>query len=48
MSDDSKMIDLFNQWEQVWHEGKFDLVPSCRPIGLQTASSQRPGLCCYR
>jgi hypothetical protein len=20
---DSKIIDLFNRWEQVWHEGKF-------------------------
>jgi len=29
MSDDSVMIDLFNRWEQVWNEGKFDLVPSC-------------------
>lgn len=23
------MIALFNRWEQVWNEGKFDLVPSC-------------------
>ena len=29
MSQDSTMIDLFNRWEQVWNEGKFDLVPSC-------------------
>jgi SnoaL-like domain len=29
MPEESKMIDLFNRWEQVWHEGKFDLVPSC-------------------
>ncbi len=29
MTDESVMIDLFNRWEQVWHEGKFDLVPSC-------------------
>jgi len=28
MSQDSAMIDLFNRWEQVWNEGKFDLVPS--------------------
>jgi hypothetical protein len=26
---DSEMIDLFNRWEQIWHEGKFDLMPSC-------------------
>jgi hypothetical protein len=29
MSDDSVMRDLFDRWERVWHEGKFDLVPSC-------------------
>jgi hypothetical protein len=29
MSQDSPMIDLFNRWEQVWNEGKFDLVSSC-------------------
>jgi hypothetical protein len=29
MSQESAMVDLFNRWEQVWHEGKFDLVPSC-------------------
>ncbi len=23
------MIDLFNRWEQVWNDGKFDLAPSC-------------------
>src|SRR5215831_6040597 len=21
--------DLFDRWEKVWHEGDFDLVPSC-------------------
>lgn len=29
MSTESEMIGLFNRWEQVWNEGKFDLVPSC-------------------
>jgi SnoaL-like domain len=29
MSQDSGMIDLFNRWEQVWNDGKFDLAPSC-------------------
>lgn len=28
-SQESGMVDLFNRWERVWHEGKFDLVPSC-------------------
>jgi hypothetical protein len=23
------MTDLFDRWERVWHEGQFDLVPSC-------------------
>jgi hypothetical protein len=21
--------DLFDRWERVWHEGRYDLVPSC-------------------
>jgi SnoaL-like domain len=29
MSEQSMMIDLFDRWERVWHEGQFDLVPSC-------------------
>ena len=28
-ADEKPTIDLFNRWEQVWHEGRFDLVPSC-------------------
>jgi hypothetical protein len=23
------MRDLFDRWERVWHEGEYDLVPSC-------------------
>src|SRR5260370_37563170 len=23
------MSDLFDQWERVWHEGQYDLIPSC-------------------
>ena len=26
MSDDSVIRDLFDHWEQVWHEGRYDLV----------------------
>ena len=26
---DNNMIDLFNKWERVWHEGKYDLIPDC-------------------
>jgi hypothetical protein len=29
MSDQAMMRDLFDRWEQVWHEGQFDLVASC-------------------
>ncbi len=29
MAQKSVMIDLFNRWERVWNEGKFELVPSC-------------------
>ena len=39
MSQES-MIDLFNRWEQVWHEGKFDLVPSC-VTGTYTRHDQK-------
>ena len=28
-SDESEIRDLFDRWEQVWHEGRYDLVPSC-------------------
>jgi hypothetical protein len=29
VSDQSTMRDLFDRWESVWHQGKFDLVPGC-------------------
>jgi hypothetical protein len=29
MSDESVMRELFDRWERVWHEGQYDLVPSC-------------------
>jgi hypothetical protein len=29
MSEQQVMINLFDRWERVWHEGQFDLVPSC-------------------
>jgi hypothetical protein len=29
MSDESAMRDLFDRWERVWHEGQYDLIPSC-------------------
>jgi SnoaL-like domain len=29
MSDESTTHDLFDRWERVWHEGQYDLVPSC-------------------
>jgi predicted SnoaL-like aldol condensation-catalyzing enzyme len=29
MSNESVVRDLFDRWERVWHEGEFDLVPSC-------------------
>lgn len=29
MSGDSAVRDLFDRWERVWHEGRFDLVPQC-------------------
>jgi hypothetical protein len=29
MSDETMMRDLFDRWERVWHEGRYDLIPSC-------------------
>jgi hypothetical protein len=29
MSNESVVRDLFDRWEQVWHEGQYDLIPSC-------------------
>ena len=29
MRDETVMRDLFDRWERVWHEGQYDLVPSC-------------------
>jgi hypothetical protein len=29
MSDEKTMRELFDRWEQVWHEGRHELIPSC-------------------
>jgi SnoaL-like domain len=29
MSNESEVRDLFDRWERVWHEGQYDLIPSC-------------------
>ena len=29
MADDSVLRGLFDRWERVWHEGKYDLVSEC-------------------
>ena len=29
MSDEKTMRDLFDRWERVWHQGQYDLIPSC-------------------
>ena len=29
MSEESVLKDLFDRWEQVWHEGRYDLVAGC-------------------
>jgi SnoaL-like polyketide cyclase len=33
MSNESVMRDLFDRWERVWHEGKYELIKSC--VGQQ-------------
>jgi len=34
MADETMMRELFDRWERVWHEGQYDLIPSCvaKPI----------------
>ena len=27
--DNSMLVDLFNRWERVWHEGQYNLIPAC-------------------
>jgi hypothetical protein len=29
MSEGTTLRDLFDRWERVWHEGQYDLVPTC-------------------
>lgn len=29
MSDDTVMRDLFDRWERVWHEDRYELIPGC-------------------
>jgi len=29
MSDTAALMSLFDRWEKVWHEGRFDLLPGC-------------------
>jgi hypothetical protein len=29
MPNESAMRDLFDRWERVWHQGQYDLIPSC-------------------
>jgi hypothetical protein len=29
MADNSELRDLFDRWECVWHDGRYDLVPDC-------------------
>jgi hypothetical protein len=29
MSENTSLRELFDRWESVWHEARFDLVPEC-------------------
>jgi hypothetical protein len=29
MSEESAVRDLFDRWERVWHEGRYELIPDC-------------------
>jgi len=35
------MTELFDRWERVWHEGQYDLIPSC--VGSHYISARRTG-----
>ena len=40
MSSESATRDLFDRWELVWHEGQYDLLPSCvAPVYLRHDAS---------
>jgi hypothetical protein len=29
MSEETMLRDLFDRWERVWHEGRYELIPGC-------------------
>jgi len=29
MSEETTLRDLFDRWERIWHEGRYDLIPQC-------------------
>ena len=29
MSNEPAARDLFDRWERVWHEGQYEMIPSC-------------------
>jgi hypothetical protein len=29
MSEETTLRDLFDRWERVWHDGQYDLIPTC-------------------
>lgn len=29
MAEETSLRDLFDRWERVWHEGRYDLIPAC-------------------
>lgn len=31
MTNNSELTDLFDRWEQVWHDGQYDFIPGCIP-----------------
>lgn len=40
MSEQTTLRDLFDRWERVWHEGQYDLIPTC--IGRPTSGTTKP------
>lgn len=29
MTDEAALTELFGRWEEVWHEGRYELIPGC-------------------
>ncbi|PFH20593.1 hypothetical protein BX604_4998 [Burkholderia sp. JKS000303] len=40
MSENTTLRDLFDRWESIWHEARFDLVPECVTSGTMKLATE--------